>query len=148
MALDPLDRRILDELELDGRLTQAALGARIGLSRSAVQERIRRLEKDGHILGYTIRRGVPAEPAGVRAYILVVGGASHERAVQTLKGWPEVLRADSVSGAVDLVLQVETVDLEHLNRLRDAIARLPGVAGTTTHLVMAPRIARDGHLRT
>lgn len=145
--MDAVDRRILDELERDGRLTQAALGARIGLSRSAVQERIWRLERDGHILGYTIRRNSPPCLSGVRAYVLVEGGASHDRAVQTLKEWPEIRQADSVSGDVDLVLQVEAEDLEHLNRLRDAIARLPGVTGTTTHLVMAARIARPDQRR-
>ena len=142
MTLDGLDRRILDELELDGRLTQAALGARIGLSRSAVQERIRRLEKGGHILGYTIRRSIPAPRDGIWAYLMVKGGASHDRVVQTLRDWPEIRQADSVSGNVDLVLRVQTEDLAHLNRIRDAIARLPGVTGTTTHLVMAARIAR------
>ena len=56
--LDDLDRRLLAELGADARLTQVALAARVGLSRSAVQERLKRLERDGVILGYTLRLGL------------------------------------------------------------------------------------------
>lgn len=140
--LDDLDRRLIAELSADARLTQVALAARVGLSRSAVQERIKRLEREGVIRGYTLRLA-KAPPAGVRAYLLVQGsGPSHERAVRMLETFPEVRVADSVSGDTDLVLQVEAERLEDLNRLRDEVARLPGVAATRTLLVMAPRFDR------
>ena len=51
--LDGLDRRLLAELLADARMPQAALGARLGLSRSAIQARIQRLEREGVIQGYT-----------------------------------------------------------------------------------------------
>lgn len=140
--LDDLDRRLLAELEADARLTQVALAARVGLSRSAVQERLKRLERDGVILGYTLRLGQVRAP-GVRAYLLVKGsGPSHDRAVRTLETFPEVRVADSVSGDIDLVLQLEADRLEDLNRVRDEVAKLPGVASTQTLLVMAPRFDR------
>ncbi len=140
--LDDLDHRLLEELGADARLTQVALAARVGLSRSAVQERLKRLEREGVILGYTLRLGQPQRP-GVRAYLLVKGtGASHERAVRALEGFPEVRVADSVSGDIDLVLQLEAPTLEEINRLRDEVARLPGVASTQTLLVMAARFNR------
>ena len=140
--LDDLDRRLLAELEADARLTQVALAARVGLSRSAVQERLKRLERDGVILGYTLRLG-QVRPPGVRAYLLVKGnGPSHDRAVRTLETFPEVRVADSVSGDIDLVLQLEADRLEDLNRVRDEVAKLPGIASTQTLLVMAPRFDR------
>jgi DNA-binding Lrp family transcriptional regulator len=140
--LDDLDRRLIAELCADARLTQVALAARVGLSRSAVQERIKRLEREGVIRGYTLRLD-RERPPGVRAYLLVQGqGPSHERAVRALEAFPEVRVADSVSGDTDLVLQVETERLEDLNRLRDEVAKLPGVAATRTLLVMAPRFDR------
>ncbi|MBI3131745.1 MAG: Lrp/AsnC family transcriptional regulator [Acidobacteria bacterium] len=143
MELDELDRRILGELGADARLTQVALAARVGLSRSAVQERLKRLERDGVILGYTLRLGLDKAP-GVRAYLLVKGtGASHDRAVRTLETYPEVRVADSVSGDTDLVLQLEAPRLEDINRVRDEVAKLPGIASTQTLLVMAPRFQRD-----
>lgn len=140
--LDELDRRLLAELSADARLTQVALGARVGLSRSAVQERLKRLEREGVILGYTLRLA-QARAAGLRAYLLVKGsGPSHERALRHLETFPEIRVADSVSGDIDLVLQLEAERLEDLNRVRDEIARLPGVASTQTLLVMSPRFDR------
>ncbi|BDU78580.1 Lrp/AsnC family transcriptional regulator [Mesoterricola sediminis] len=140
--LDDMDRRLLAELGADARLTQVTLAARVGLSRSAVQARLRRLEREGVILGYTLRLGVEKRP-GIRAYLLVNGsGPSHDRAVKLLEAFPEVRVADSVSGDIDLVLQVEVERLEDLNRLRDDLARMPGVACTRTLLVLAPRFDR------
>jgi Lrp/AsnC family leucine-responsive transcriptional regulator len=140
--LDETDRRLLAELQADGRLTHVALAARVGLSRSAVQERIARLERTGVILGYTVRLGDPGATPGLRAYLMIKGGASHERAVKLLEGFPEVTVADSVSGDVDLILQLQAERIEDLTRVRDEVARLPGIASTHTLLVMTPRFDR------
>lgn len=141
-GLDAVDLRILVELGADARLTQVALAARVGLSRTAVQERLKRLERDGIILGYTLRMGRP-RGTGIRAYLLVKGtGPSHERAVKQMASFPEIRVADSVSGSTDLILQLEAGSLEDLNRVRDAVARLPGVGATETLLVLAPRFDR------
>ena len=141
-ALDDLDRRLIAELSADARLTQVALGARVGLSRSAVQERLKRLERDGVIQGYTLRLG-QATPSGVRAYLLIKGsGPSHDRAVRAMEAFPEVRVADSVSGDIDLVLQLEGERLEDINHVRDELAKLPGIASTQTLLVMSPRFDR------
>jgi Lrp/AsnC family transcriptional regulator, leucine-responsive regulatory protein len=140
--LDETDRRLLAELQADGRLTHVALAARVGLSRSAVQERIARLERTGVILGYTVRLGDPGATPGLRAYLMIKGGASHERAVKLLEGFPEVTVADSVSGDVDLILQLQAERIEDLTRVRDEVARLPGISSTHTLLVMTPRFDR------
>ncbi len=140
--LDDVDHRLLAELSLDARLTQVALAARVGLSRSAVQERLKRLERDGVILGYTLRLG-RARPAGLRAYLLVKdSGPNHDRALKILEGFPEVRAAHSVAGGIDLVLQVEVAQVEDLNRLREEVAKLPGIASTQTLLVMSADIDR------
>jgi Lrp/AsnC family transcriptional regulator, leucine-responsive regulatory protein len=140
--IDDTDRQILGELQADGRLTHVALAARVGLSRSAVQERVARLEREGVIQGYTVRLGRPGAVPGLRAYLLVRGGPSHERVIKALDGLPQVKVADSVSGEIDLVLQVEVDRIEELNRVRDELARLPGVVSTQTLLVMSPRFDR------
>jgi DNA-binding Lrp family transcriptional regulator len=141
-VLDEMDRRLLAELGADARLTQVALAARVGLSRSSVQARIKRLEADGVIEGYTLRLG-QERSTGVRAYLLIKGSAAnHDRVAQTLLDFPEVRVADSVSGDIDLVLQLEAERLEDINRVRDEVARLAGVSSTQTLLVMAPRFDR------
>jgi len=141
-SLDDLDRRLIEELSLDARLTQVALAARVGLSRSAVQERLKRLEREGVIQGYTLRLARP-RPAGLRAYLLVKdSGPSHARALKALEGFPEVRVADSVAGEIGLVLQLEVANVEELNRLRDEVGRLPGIASTQTLLVMKGEFSR------
>ena len=140
--LDEVDHRLLAELSLDARLTQVALAARVGLSRSAVQERLKRLERDGVIQGYTLRLGA-APPQGLRAYLLVRdSGPEHTRALRALEGFPEVRAADSVAGEIGLVLQLEVASVEDLNRVRDEVAKLPGVASTQTLLVMKAEFSR------
>lgn len=140
--LDDLDRRLLAELSLDARLTQVALAARVGLSRSAVQERIKRLEREGVIAGYTLRME-PMPPKGIRAYLLVKdSGPDHARALRVLEGFPEVRVADSVAGEVSLMLQLEVASVEDLRRVRDEVGKLPGVASTQTLLVMKGEFSR------
>lgn len=140
--LDELDRRLLAELSADARLTQVALAARVGLARSTVQARLKRLEEQGVIKGYTLRLN-QGKSNGVRAYLMIKGsGPSHLRAVQMLEGFPEVRVADSVSGDTDLILQLEGERLEDITRIRDAVAKLPGVATTQTLLVMTGHFDR------
>ena len=118
--------------------TSGRLAGEIDIERSGDE----RLERDGVILGYTLRLGLETKP-GVRAYLLVKGsGPSHDRAVRILEAFPEVRVADSVSGDIDLVLQLEGERLEDLNRVRDELAKLPGIASTQTLLVMSPRFDR------
>ena len=94
------------------------------------------------IQGYTIRLGNPGARPGLRAYLLLKGGASHERAVKLLQGFPQVKVADSVSGDIDLILQLEAERIEDVTRVRDEVAKLPGVVSTQTLVVMTPRFDR------
>jgi DNA-binding Lrp family transcriptional regulator len=141
-VLDPLDLQLLALLEMDGRMSHARLARRVGRSRSAIQERIERLERMGHITGYTIRRG--NRSAEVQAYVLVTAtGANHDTLAAALQALPEVRVCDSVSGELDLILQVQARDIAGVDRVRAAVAALPGVARTRTALVMQNRFQRD-----
>ena len=141
IELDALDLRVLNLLEEDGRMSLADLARRVNRSRSAIQERVERLERSGHIAGYTIRRG--GGPLGVRAYLLVSGSAgAHERMVATLKAFPEVRVCDSVSGAVDVVLQIHAPDIAAVERVCKAVGAVPGVDRSVTLFVMDERLSR------
>jgi DNA-binding Lrp family transcriptional regulator len=109
---------------MDGRMSHARLARRVGRSRSAIQERIERLERMGHIAGYTIRRG--NRGTVVQAYLLVSAtGASHDTLAAALQAFPEVRVCDSVSGELDLILQVHARDISGIDRVRAAVAALP-----------------------
>ena len=89
--LDDTDRRLISLLRANARMPTAALGRHLGLSRSAVQERLKRLERDGVITGYTIVLGETAEHPGVSAHVLLtLDPKFQDRAMAALKGLPEV----------------------------------------------------------
>ena len=106
--LDDTDRRLISLLRANARMPTAALGRHLGLSRSAVQERLKRLERDGVITGYTIVLGETAEHPGVSAHVLVtLDPKFQDRAMAALKGLPEVSRCYTVRGGFDAGAQFE-----------------------------------------
>jgi DNA-binding Lrp family transcriptional regulator len=141
--IDDVDRQILRALDANARATHAAIGRAVNLSRSAVQERIARMERDGVIAGYGVRlRRGDLGPA-LRAYLLVTGTTARlEHVAAALRGSPEVVGCAFVSGEVDLVLELAVDAAERLAALRDRVAAMPGVATTRTLVVMATRWAR------
>ncbi|HEU4410312.1 MAG TPA: Lrp/AsnC family transcriptional regulator [Polyangiaceae bacterium] len=142
-ALDDVDRRILRALEANARATHAAIARAVKLSRSAVQERIARMEREGVIAGYTVRLGQGGAAPALRAYLLVTGKTARlEHVADALRGRPEVVGCAFVSGDIDLVLELAAGKTEELTALRDAVAAMPDVATTRTLVVMATRWSR------
>ncbi|HEU4536957.1 MAG TPA: Lrp/AsnC family transcriptional regulator [Polyangiaceae bacterium] len=141
--LDDLDRRILRALDANARATHASIARAVKLSRSAVQERIARMEREGVIAGYGVRLGAAGAAPGLRAYLLVAGQTGRlEHVATALRGRPEVAACAFVSGEIDVVLEIAADSTEGLTRLRDEIAAMPGVATTRTLVVLASRWAR------
>ena len=141
--LDEIDRAILAVLQADARAPLKALAAKVGRSRSAVQERLRRLERDGVITGYTLRLGRPAAAAPVRAYIFVtLEGPICRRVAPQLAGFPAIRQCDSLAGETDMLLLVELESLVALGQLRDHIAGLAGVLQVRTAPVLETQFAR------
>lgn len=116
--LDPLDHRILEELQTDSRLSMRELGRRVGLSAPAVTERVRRLEDAGVILGYGIR--VATGPLG-RAITAFIGVQDSGRNDPALVRWAKkhdgVLECHSVTGDNSCILKVAVPDVAALEGL-------------------------------
>ena len=139
--MDDVDRSILAVLGQHGRISNAELAERVGLSPSPCLRRVRRLEETGVIRGY---RAV-IDPAAVGRGLRVFAGVrlvrharadvvAFERAVVRLS---EVVHTHHVTGSYDYLLHVEVADLSayedfHANRL----AGLPGVAAVTSYVTM------------
>jgi Lrp/AsnC family leucine-responsive transcriptional regulator len=107
MALDNLDRRLVEELLRDGRTGYAELGRAVGLSASAVTERVRRLEESGVITGYVCE--VDAEKLGLPIAALVrlrYPNANYRPFHQLLDTTPEIVEAHHVTGEDCFVLTV------------------------------------------
>ncbi|MDB5369041.1 MAG: lrp [Roseomonas sp.] len=132
-ALDAIDRKILRLLRVDGRMSNAALAASIGLSPSACLRRVRLLEEGGVIRGYTAL----VEDAERQGRTVVIVQITLER--QTEEGLsrfeaaarrcPEVRECYLMSGAADYLLRVEAKDAADYERIhKDQLSRMPGVA--------------------
>jgi Lrp/AsnC family transcriptional regulator, leucine-responsive regulatory protein len=139
--MDEVDRAILAVLERDGRVSNADLAARVGLSPSPCLRRVRRLEEAGVIRGYRAL----VDPVAVGRALRVFAGvrlvrharAEVERFERAVVLLPEVVFTHHVTGNYDYLLQVEVSDLPayedfHAHRL----AGLPGVAAVTSYVTM------------
>ncbi|QXE38427.1 Lrp/AsnC family transcriptional regulator [Streptomyces sp. GMY02] len=139
--MDALDRKILTELQLDGRLTVTELAARVRLSVSPCHRRVRDLEREGAIRGY--RAVVDPAAVGLNFEALVFATlrwesshtvADFEEAVADV---PQVIQAQRLFGEPDYLLRVATTDLAAFQQLYDQrLATLPGVQRLTSTLVM------------
>lgn len=139
--MDAMDRKILTELQLDGRLTVTELAARVQLSVSPCHRRLRDLEREGAIRGY--RAVVDPAAIGLNFEALVFATlrwetpdtvTAFEEAVSAV---PHVIQAQRLFGEPDYLLRVATSDLAAFQQLYDQrLARLPGVQRLTSTLVM------------
>lgn len=117
-SLDPLDYKILQELQQDSRLSMRELGRRVGLSAPAVTERVKRLEDAQIILGYGVR--VASKPLG-RTITAFIGVQDSGRNDPTLVRWASqndgVLECHSVTGDNSCILKVAVPDVGALETL-------------------------------
>jgi len=142
-ALDDKDRQLIALLRANARMPAALLGRKVGLSRSAVQERLKRLERDGVIAGYTVVLGDAEARPGVSAHVmLTLDPKQQDRAVATLSGLPEVVSARTVSGIYDLVAEVTAASSEALDEVLTRIGKLPGVTRTTSSILLSTKFER------
>ncbi len=155
-VLDMFDLRILRELQEDGRLTNAELSERIGLSPSPCLRRTRQLEEMGLIADYQARLDARKLGLGVLAFIHVHLERQVEEAARDFEAavlaLPQVVACDSVTGDSDYLLQVVCEDLEAFAHFaHDILMGIPGVRGVRSSLALkrvkeARRLPLD-HLR-
>lgn len=143
MRLSSTDERLLSILREDARASTAEIARRLNLSRTTVQSRMQRLERDGVIRGYTVRVADDVEQDRLRAHILITVGPKQSAAVvRALHQLPEVRSLHSVSGSHDLVAIVVATGVQDMDVLTDRIGALDGVERTTTSLILSTKFER------
>ena len=133
--LDDKDRRILQMLRADARIPLKTLAARVGLARSTLRDRLSRLEADGVIRGYhaDIADGEPA----VSAYLFVrLKSTPALDLIALLRRMPEVKSCKSLTGDIDLLVELGAAATDRVNALRDRISSHEAVADLTTSIVL------------
>ena len=142
--LDEKNRLLLGALRADARMSLIELTRHVGLSRSAVHERIRRLEANGVIAGYTVKLGTERERPGVEALVAIgfQPGRNCDHIVPHLSGIPNVVTCWSLAGPTDLMLLVEFASNAELDTIRRQIATTPGIATVQTHVSLRTHFDR------
>lgn len=140
-TVDAIDRKILAELQLEGRLSVTELAERVQLSVSPCHRRLRELERSGTIRAY--RAVVDPAAVGLGFEVLAYVTMDHEDAAtindfeQRLAEIPEIRNAERLFGDPDYLLRISTADIAAYQRLRDEkLVQLPGVQRFTSTIVM------------
>lgn len=140
---DDLDRQLIALLQTDARQSTMTLAKRLGLARSTVHERIRRLERDGIIRGYAVKLGRdPFEDYAQAIALLSLAQRQQRAVVDRLAKLPEVKLCYTISGDCDLFLLIETPRLEDLDAVIDEVVGHPGVERCRSFVVLAKKIDR------
>ncbi|MEZ8088119.1 Lrp/AsnC family transcriptional regulator [Vibrio sp. 1S139] len=142
-GLDKLDRKILSNLLSNGRESIANLSRNIGLSRTAVAERINRLEKTGIIKGYTAQIRVENDERKAASYLLISCEKGKKNDVSNaLKELPEVRLTSIVGGTYDIISLIEAPDLQSIHHLCNEIESFNGIRSLNTTVVLHQPISR------
>jgi len=139
--LDRIDRKILAELQAEGRLAITGLAERVGLSKTPCQQRVKRLEEAGFIRGYAALLDLEKLGAGHVAFVEVKLNDTRDQALaafnKAVLRLPEVEQCHMIAGDFDYLLKVRTRDIADYRRvLGEALSALPHVANTSTFVVM------------
>ncbi|HLT10589.1 MAG TPA: Lrp/AsnC family transcriptional regulator [Micromonosporaceae bacterium] len=139
--MDSTDRRILEMLTENARMSYAEMARQIGLSGPAVHERVGKLEASGVIRAYRASLDPEAVGLGVTAFIGIVESPDSEfdSIVTAIADFPEVESCYFTAGAESFLLQVRVPAIADLERLIVRLNRIPGVASTRTTIALSTK---------
>jgi Lrp/AsnC family transcriptional regulator, leucine-responsive regulatory protein len=140
-GIDRIDAKILRVLQQDGRISNLKLAGEVHLSPTAVLERVKRLTRDGYILGYEARLNPDKLGAGMMVFIEVVLDRTTPDVMQAFKAAvqvrPEILECHLVAGGFDYLIKTRVADMRAYRELIGSVVwALPGVRETHTYAVM------------
>jgi Lrp/AsnC family leucine-responsive transcriptional regulator len=139
--LDRTDRRILECLQANGRISNVALAKRVNLTPTPCLERVKRLERDGYIRGYTALLDPQLVEAGLLVFVEITLSRTSPDVFREFRKEAsrllEVLDCHLVSGNFDYLIKARVNDMqEYRELLGEKILSLPGVNGSRSYVVM------------
>ena len=148
MQFDRTDLALLDQLQREGRLTNAELAERVNLSPSACLRRVQRLEREGVIAGYGARLNPRRIGLGLQAFVRLQlehrDRTQVERFAELVQDWEEVVSCHALTGDMDYLLHVAVADLDHFSHfLLDRVLHSGLVADVNSSFVL--REVKAGH---
>ncbi len=141
VQLDRMDRNILLTLGREGRISMADLALKVGLSKTPVQARVKRLEKEGYIRGYAALIDHERMGDGHVAFVQVKLSDTRSKALgdfnRAVQDVAEIEQCHMIAASFDYLLKVRTTDIAAYRRvLGERISALPHVAQTSTFVAM------------
>ncbi|MEX6723805.1 Lrp/AsnC ligand binding domain-containing protein [Parapedomonas caeni] len=139
--MDDIDRRLLRDLQLNGRITNQELASRNHLSPAACHDRVRRLKEQGYITGYAALLDATKLERSLMIFVEIVLDRTtadvFDDFAAAVRRMPDVLECHMVAGGFDYLVKARVKDMEAYRRfLGDTLVRLPGVRETRTYAVL------------
>lgn len=141
--MDNLNHKLLELLKVNARTSTAALARTLGLSRTAVQQRIERLERDQVIAGYTLRLGSGASEELIQAVVMIqVDPKQTTYVTEQLGGIEQVKSLYSINGQFDLMARVAAASPQALDQVLDRLGEVKGIEKTLSSILLSTRLER------
>ena len=141
--MTPKDRRLIELLRANARESTASLARKLGVARTTVKARIKRLEDSGVIAGYTVRLGQTPERPAISAHVLLEASAKRADVLtRELKALPAIRGLYAISGSFDYLAIVETPNTHEMDAILDRIGRIEGVTKTETSIALSVKFER------
>ncbi|MGO3742418.1 Lrp/AsnC family transcriptional regulator [Kerstersia sp.] len=133
--MDSLDHQILGLLRNDARTSVATLAKKLDVSRGTVNNRLSRMERDGVILGYSIRVRPDSQPEEIVAWTsIAIEGHETQRIVQALSGEPAIAELHDTNGRWDMLAELRVQSMAQLAEALERIRLIKGIAATETSI--------------
>lgn len=133
--MDGIDQQLLALLRQDARMTVATLALKLGVSRGTVTNRIRKLEDEGVIVGYTVRLRPDSRPNEITAWMgIAVEGNEARSVIASLLGEPGVAVLHDTNGRWDLLAELRAENLAGLSKVLERVRLIRGISNTETSI--------------
>jgi DNA-binding Lrp family transcriptional regulator len=136
--MDELDNQLIAQLRQNARLSVADLAHKLKISRGTVTNRLRKLEDDQTIVGYTVQLKPSSAHEGIRCWmgIQIEGNQTHE-VIARLLGEPSMAALHDTNGRWDLLAELEVASMAELSKALERIRLLKGIRSTETSILLA-----------
>ena len=136
--MDATDQALIALLRQNARLNVADLAHKLKVSRGTVTNRIRKLEDEQVIVGYTVRLRPESEPDRIRAWMgVTVEGNRTREVIASLLGEPGIAALHDTNGRWDLLAELEVRSMNELSQVLERVRLIAGIRGTETSIHLA-----------
>ena len=135
MSLDKIDRRLLELLEQDARMSYVDLGVKVGLSEAAVRRRVKKLQDEGIIKRFTVEIEV-GQGASALTLVAVTPSTPTSQVSSKIKTLSGVQKVYEITGQYDIAVLITAPNIAEVNRCIDDIRKSEGVATTNTIIIL------------